>query len=74
MIIIDKDQITDENGNLNITPSVVTSLIDRNEKKKETRERMYDYYTGKHDILRNERANPQAPNFRIVCNLSLIHI
>lgn len=68
MIIIDKDQISDKNGSLNITPSVVTSLIDRNEKKKETRERMYDYYTGKHDILRNERANPQAPNFRIVCN------
>lgn len=70
MIAIDREQITDESGNLNITSEIVSALIERNENYRAEREQMYSYYKGEHKILNVRRENPDAPNNRIVCNFA----
>lgn len=70
MIVIDREQVTDENGNLNITPEVVSALIERNENYRAERELMYSYYKGEHAILKNVPSSSGMPNNRIVCNFA----
>lgn len=51
-----------------ITPTVLHDLIYCHEKKRDKYIKMYNYYIGKHDILKRHKDSSGTANNKIVCN------